>query len=59
MEKFKCTWNDVRQCWRLVHPETGDFIAEFYTEDLILIVTKHKKTATISLGDLLKASNLE
>lgn len=51
--KFNCTWNENKQCWRLVHPETGDFIAEFYPKDMTLIVTKHKKTATIYLGELL------
>ena len=34
---------------RLVHPLTGDFIAEFYPEGNYLIVTKHKKTAVIDL----------
>ena len=51
--KFNCTWNENKQYWRLVHPDTGDFIAEFYPQDLTLIVTKHKKTAIIRLGDLL------
>lgn len=34
---------------RLVHPVTGDFIAEYYPDIKCLKVTKHKKTATIWL----------
>ena len=48
----ECKWNAEKQCWRLVHPETGDFIAEFYPALNQLVVTKHRKTAVINLEDL-------
>jgi hypothetical protein len=43
-------WIPDKNCWRLVHPETGDFIAEFYPATNKLVVTKHRKTANIFLG---------
>mgnify|MGYP003495313009 CR=1 FL=1 len=48
----ECKWNEEKQCWRLVHPDTGDFIAEFYPVTNQLVVTKHRKTAVINLEDL-------
>lgn len=42
-------WIADKNCWRLVHPETGDFIAEYYPATKTLVVTKHRKTATIEL----------
>ena len=45
----ECKWNEEKQCWRLVHPDTGDFIAEFYPTSNQLVVTKHRKTAVINL----------
>ena len=48
----ECKWNEEKKCWRLVHPDTGDFIAEFYPVTNQLVVTKHRKTAVINLEDL-------
>jgi len=42
-------WLADKQCWRLVHPDTGDFIAEYYPYSNQLVVTKHRKTAIIDL----------
>ena len=44
-------WIAEKGCWRLVHPETGDFIAEYYPFTNQLVVTKHRKTATIKLDE--------
>lgn len=48
--EHECKWNEEKKCWRLVHPDTGDFIAEFYPVIQQLLVTKHRKTASINLG---------
>jgi len=45
----ECKWNEEKKCWRLVHPDTGDFIAEFYPVTNQLVATKHRKTAVIPL----------
>lgn len=45
----ECKWNEEKKCWRLVHPDTGDFIAEYYPDTRTMIVTKHRKTAIIEL----------
>lgn len=52
MLMYESKWIPEKECWRLVHPETGDFIAEFYPESNTLVVTKHRKTAFINLEDL-------
>ena len=39
---------------RLVHPLTGDFIAEYYPDKNYLKVTKHRKTAIIWLQEVLE-----
>ena len=44
-------WIADKQCWRLVHPETGDFIAEYYPSENKLVVTKHRKSAVIDLDE--------
>lgn len=49
MLKHESKWIADKQCWRLVHPDTGDFIAEYYPETNTLVVTKHRKTAVIEL----------
>ena len=49
--KHESKWNDEVKCWRLVHPETGDFIAEYYPFENKLVVTKHRKSATIKLDE--------
>ena len=49
--KHESTWNAELKCWRLVHPLTGDFIAEYYPRDNKLIVTKHRQSATINLDE--------
>lgn len=38
---------------RVVHPTTGDFIMEYFPGEDLIVVTKHKKTATIRLNDLI------
>jgi len=54
MEKLhESKWNEQDQCFRLVHPNTGDFIAEYYPNSNQLVVTKHRQTAIIDL-DLYK-----
>lgn len=52
-QKFQPKWIPEKECWRLVHPQTGDFIAEFYPETLQLAVTKHRKTDLIDLKTLM------
>lgn len=47
-------WNEEKKCYRLVHPETKDFIGEFYPDTMELIVTKHKKTCVIDLWELIE-----
>ena len=37
---------------RLVHPDTGDFIAEYYVAERYLKITKHRKTAIIWLNEV-------
>ena len=49
--KHESKWNDDLKCWRLVHPETGDFIAEYYPFENKLVVTKHRKSAVIKLNE--------
>lgn len=49
--KHDSKWIEEKQCWRLVHPDTGDFIAEYYPSTNKLVVTKHRKTASINLND--------
>ena len=49
--KHESKWNEELKCWRLVHPETGDFIAEYYPFENKLVVTKHRKSATIKLDE--------
>lgn len=51
-------WIEEKRCWRLVHPITGDFIAEYYPQENSLYVTKHRKSAKIEL-DLLLIPNEE
>jgi hypothetical protein len=46
---YESKWNEEKGCYRLVHPDTGDFIAEYYPETMTLVVTKHRKTAEIVL----------
>lgn len=50
MEQHESKWIAEKKCWRLVHPDTGDFIAEYYPESNTLVVTKHRKTAVIYLN---------
>lgn len=45
-------WIADKNCWRLVHPDTGDFIAEYYPGNNSLVVTKHRKTSAIGLSSL-------
>ena len=52
-QKFQPKWIPDKECWRLVHPQTGDFIAEFYPDTLQLAVTKHRKTDLIDLKSLM------
>jgi hypothetical protein len=52
-QKYNPKWIEEKQCWRLVHPMTGDFIAEFYPETMQLAVTKHRKTDLIDLKTLM------
>lgn len=52
-QKHNPKWIEEKQCWRLVHPMTGDFIAEFYPDTLQLAVTKHRKTDLIDLKPLM------
>jgi hypothetical protein len=54
MNQYDCKWNEDQKCWRLVHPHTGDFIAEYYPAENKLVVTKHRKTAEIYLNELPK-----
>lgn len=49
--KQESKWIQELKCWRLVHPDTGDFIAEYYPNDNKLIVTKHRKSAVINLNE--------
>lgn len=49
--KHESKWNDEVKCWRLVHPDTGDFIAEYYPQENKLVVTKHRKSAVINLNE--------
>ena len=49
--EHECKWNEEKKCWRLVHPDTGDFIGEWYPKTMRLLVTKHHKTATLNLKD--------
>lgn len=56
-QKFQPKWIPDKECWRLVHPQTGDFIAEFYPDTLQLAVTKHRKTDLIDLKTLGKDGN--
>ena len=49
--KHVAKWNEELKCWRLVHPETGDFIAEYYPSENKLVVTKHRKSAVINLNE--------
>ena len=51
MKEFESIWNDEKQCYRLVHPLTGDFIAEYYPQENKLVVTKHRKTAVLWLDN--------
>lgn len=51
-DRHKTSWNSEKGCYRLVHPDTGDFIAEYYPCTNQLVVTKHRKTAFISLDNL-------
>lgn len=51
MLMYESKWIPEKECWRLVHPETGDFVAEYYPEANTLQVTKHRKTATINLNN--------
>lgn len=45
---------EVKEFIRLVHPVTGDFIAEYYPKLRCLKVTKHRQTATIWLDQVEK-----
>lgn len=48
----KSSWNPEKKCWRLIHPETGEFIAEYYPDKELIIAVKHKKEAKFYLKEL-------